>query len=155
VTWLAADGRFDMALWEDFKKFAFKGNVVDLAVGVVIGSAFGKIVSALVADFIMPIVALLMPAGEWRENGVVMREGATPKEMVMLKYGDFLGNVLDFFIIAFVLFLIVSKLVKAAEGRVLGPAGPAPKECPFCLELIPAAAKRCRACTSDLTAKAV
>src|SRR6185436_15211353 len=89
-----------MAVWQDFKQFAFKGNVVDLAVGVVIGAAFGKIVTALVSDFIMPIVALAMPAGEWRENGIFLRQGATEKETVMLKYGDFLGTTLDFLIIA-------------------------------------------------------
>ena len=142
-----------MAFFEDFKKFAFKGNVVDLAVGVVIGAAFGKIVSALVADFIMPVVALLMPAGDWRANGIVLREGIDEKSRVILKYGDFLGAIFDFFIVAFVLFLIVSKLVKAAEGRLLGPAA-APKECPFCLEMIPAAAKRCKFCTADMPVKA-
>src|SRR6266566_1176194 len=118
-----------MALLEDFKKFAFKGNVVDLAVGGV----FGKIVSAVVADFIMPVVALLMPAGDWRANGFVLREGADEKSTVILKYGDFLGAILDFFIVAFILFLIVSKLVKAAEGRFLKPGAPGPRECPFCL----------------------
>ena len=143
-----------MALWEDFKKFAFKGNVVDLAVGVVIGAAFGKIVSALVADFIMPVVALLMPAGDWRANGFVLRQGVDEKTSAILKYGDFLGAIFDFFLVAFVLFLIVSKLVKAAEGRLLGPAGPAPKECPFCLEMIPGAAKRCKFCTADMPAPA-
>jgi large conductance mechanosensitive channel len=142
-----------MALLEDFKKFAFKGNVVDLAVGVVIGAAFGKIVSAVVADFIMPFVALLMPAGDWRANGVVLRQGVDEKSTVVLKYGDFLGAVLDFFIIAFVLFLIVSRLVKAAEGRLLKPGAP-PRECPFCLEMIPAAAKRCKFCTADMPAAA-
>ncbi len=143
-----------MAIWEDFKKFAFKGNVVDLAVGVVIGAAFGKIVSAAVADFIMPVVALLMPAGDWRENGIVLRPGPTDKEAVILKYGDFLGAILDFFIIAFVLFMIVSKIVKAAEGRIKAPPGPGPKECPFCLEIVPAAAKRCKFCTADFPAPA-
>jgi large conductance mechanosensitive channel len=140
-----------MSMWEDFKKFAFKGNVVDLAVGVIIGASFGKIVTAVVGDFIMPVVALLMPAGEWRENGIVLREGATPKDAVVLKYGDFLGSVLDFFIVSFVLFMIVSKLVKAAEGRLKGPSAPVTKECPFCLEMVPVAAKRCRACTADFT----
>jgi large conductance mechanosensitive channel len=141
-----------MAVWQDFKTFAFKGNVVDLAVGVVIGASFGKIVSAMVADFIMPIVALLMPAGDWRENGILLREGATPKETVILKYGDFLGAVLDFFIVAFVLFIIVSKLVKAAEGRIKAPVTATTKECPLCLETIPLGAKRCKFCTADLTA---
>ncbi len=142
-----------MSVWQDFKQFAFKGNVIDLAVGVVIGAAFGKIVSALVADFIMPIVALAMPAGEWRENGIILREGATPKETVVLKYGDFLGSTLDFFIIAFVLFILVSKLVKAAEGRIR-PQTATTRPCPWCTETIPVAAKKCKFCCSDLTQSA-
>ena len=143
-----------MSLMADFKKFAFKGNVVDLAVGVVIGAAFSKIVSALVADIIMPLVALAMPSGDWRASGMVLRSGATPKEDVVLQYGDLLGAVLDFFIIAFVLFLIVSKIIKAAESKFKAPepeTGPAAKECPFCLETVPAKATRCKACTSQFT----
>ena len=144
-----------MSIAEDFKSFAFKGNVVDLAVGVVIGASFAKIVSALVADFIMPLVALVMPSGDWRASGVVLRTAADPKDNVILKYGDFLGAVLDFLIIALVLFLIVSKIVKAAESRLSKPA-PAKaaetKECAFCLETLPLKATRCRACTSQLAA---
>jgi large conductance mechanosensitive channel len=143
-----------MAVWQDFKQFAFKGNVVDLAVGVVIGAAFGKIVTALVADFIMPVVALAMPAGEWRENGIILRESTDPKEVVMLKYGDFLGTTLDFLIIAFVLFIVVSKVVKAAEGRLKGPEAVTTKPCPWCTEAIPVAAKKCKFCCSDLTRSA-
>ena len=142
-----------MAFLDDFKKFAFKGNVIDLAVGVVIGAAFGKIVSALVADFIMPVVALVMPSGDWRSSGVVLRHAENPKDDVALKYGDFLGATLDFVIIAFVLFVIVSKVVKAAEARLTKPGAPAPattKDCPFCFEAIPVKATRCRACTSQL-----
>ena len=144
-----------MTMWDDFKKFAFKGNVVDLAVGVIIGAAFGKIVTAVVGDFIMPIVALLMPAGEWRENGIVLRQGATPKDAVIVKYGDFLGSVFDFFIVSFVLFMIVSKIVKAAEGRLKGTEAPVTKECPFCLETVLIGAKRCKFCTADFPQAAV
>ncbi len=143
-----------MPLMEDFKKFAFKGNVVDLAVGVVIGAGFGKIVTAMVADVVMPFVALLMPAGDWRDNGIVLRAAADPKNQVVLKYGDFLGAVLDFFVIAFVLFLVVSKVVKAAEGRLKLTGGPTTKDCPHCMETIPYGAKRCKFCTTDLTAAA-
>jgi len=139
-----------MSFFADFKTFAFKGNVVDLAVGVVIGAAFGKIVSALVADFIMPLVALVMPTGDWRSHGIVLRRAAEAKDEVILKYGDFLGTLLDFLIVAVVLFVIVSKLVKAAESRLSGPKDPATKECTFCLETIPAKATRCKACTSQL-----
>src|SRR4051812_8911931 len=99
-----------MSFFADFKKFAFKGNVIDLAVGVVIGAAFAKIVSALVADFIMPLVALVMPSGDWRSSGIVLRHAADPKDNVILKYGDFLGAVLDFLLVALVLFVVVSRI---------------------------------------------
>ena len=138
-----------MSLWQDFKQFAFKGNVVDLAVGVVIGAAFGKIVSAVVGDFIMPLVALAMPAGDWRENVIVLRQGETAKDTVALKYGDFLGTTLDFLIVALVLFLLVSKIVKAAEGRIKGPDVATTKPCPWCTEAIPTAAKKCKFCCSE------
>jgi large conductance mechanosensitive channel len=143
-----------MSFIDDFKKFAFKGNVVDLAVGVVIGAAFGKIVTALVADLVMPFVALVMPSGDWRANGIVLRAAPKPEDAVVLKYGDFMGAVIDFFIIALVLFLVVSKLIKAAEGRINKPKTDAPivKECPFCLESVPMKATRCKACTSELAA---
>src|SRR5258708_3563426 len=101
-----------MAFIEDFKKFAFKGNVVDLAVGVVIGGAFGKIVSALVADLVMPIVALVLPSGDWRKSGLVLKKAAEAKDNVVLNYADFIGSILDFFVVALVLFLIVSRLIK-------------------------------------------
>lgn len=142
-----------MAFIEDFKKFAFKGNVVDLAVGVVIGAAFGKIVSALVADLVMPIVALVLPSGDWRTSGLVLKEAADPKDNVVLKYGDFIGAVLDFFVVALVLFIIVSRVIKAAEGRLHHKAEEAPpvtKECPACCETVPLKATRCKFCTSEL-----
>ena len=141
-----------MAFIEDFKKFAFKGNVIDLAVGVVIGGAFGKIVSALVADLIMPIVALVLPSGDWRANGIVLRQAPDPKDNVVIQYGDFFGAVLDFVVIALVLFLVVSRLIKAAEGRLTRRKpieDPTTKECPFCCEAVPLRATRCKFCTSQ------
>jgi large conductance mechanosensitive channel len=139
-----------MALLDDFKKFAFKGNVVDLAVGVIIGTAFGKIVSALVADLVMPLVALVLPSGDWRNNGVVLRQAAMPKDDVVLKWGDFLGTFLDFLLVALVLFVVTSKILQAAEKRFGKPADAVTKECPFCMELVPVKATRCKACTSEL-----
>src|SRR5262245_54307536 len=143
-----------MAFVEDFKKFAFKGNVVDLAVGVVIGAAFGKIVSALVADLVMPLVALVLPSGDWRSNGVVLKAAADPKDNVVLKYGDFVGSVVDFLLVAFVLFIVVSKVIKGIESRTSKKpeAAATTKECKFCLETIPLKATRCRACTSEVPA---
>jgi large conductance mechanosensitive channel len=139
-----------MALWADFKKFAFKGNVVDLAIGVMIGGAFGKIVTALVNDLVMPFVALFLPRGNWRETGLVLRHGAVPAEDVVLKYGDFLGAVLDFMIVSMVLFAIVSRVLQAVERTLRLDPSAAMRECPFCKENIRADAKRCKACTSEL-----
>ena len=106
-----------MSMMEDFKKFAFKGNVVDLAVGVVIGAAFGKIVSSLVENLIMPLVSLALPGGNWREAGIVLKTAADPKNNTVLKYGAFFGTVLDFLVVAFVLFMIVSKIVNAVVKK--------------------------------------
>jgi len=134
----------------DFKKFAFKGNVVDLAVGVIIGAAFGKIVTALVADLIMPLVALAMPSGDWKKDGYVLRHAADPKQDVVLQYGDFLGSVIDFLIIAIVLFLIISQIVNRVMKK---DETPTTKECAFCLEQIPLKATKCKFCTSEVGAK--
>jgi len=136
------------SFWAEFKGFALKGNVVDLAVAVVIGGAFGKIVTAFVADFIMPVVALALPSGDWRSHGIVLRHAANAKDDVVLKWGDLLGSVLDFAIIALVLFLVINKLLRARQK----PVQPTTQTCPFCLETIPKAATRCRACTSELVA---
>ena len=125
-----------MGLLQDFKAFALKGNVVDLAVAVVIGGAFGKIVTALVNDIIMPIVNVAQRGGEWRNWTVTS---------LNFKVGDFLGAVVDFFLIALVLFLVVTRIVNRVYKR---QAPPAMKACPECLEQIPAAARRCRACTA-------
>lgn len=143
-----------MSFFDDFKKFAFKGNAIDLAVGVIIGGAFGKIVSALVADLIMPVVALIMPSGDWRTYGIVLRHAENAKDDVVLKYGDLLGAVVDFLLVGLVLFILISKGMKAAEARLSKPKhveAPATKDCPFCFETIPIKATRCKACTSTLT----
>ena len=139
-----------MALWADFKKFAFKGNVVDLAVGVVIGAAFASIIKAVVDDLIMPIVSLALPSGDWRAAAIVLREGATPDKNVLLKYGDLLGVALNFLIVALALFLFVSRILKALKVY----DDPDVKECAFCLEVIPGKAKKCKACTADVAAPA-
>lgn len=129
-----------MSLAKEFKKFALKGNMIDLAVAVIIGGAFGKVVTAIVSDLIMPVVGALLPGGEWRTYT------ATP---LKLQIGDLLGATIDFLIVALVLFLVVVKLM----GSLKKPAAaPATKPCPECLEVIPIAARRCRACTAVLAA---
>jgi large conductance mechanosensitive channel len=125
-----------MPLMKEFREFAMKGNVIDLAVGVVIGAAFGKIVSALVADIIMPLVGAILPGNEWRTYQVTR---------LHLKVGDLLGAVLDFLIIATVLFFVVVKLLGAFKKKEATT-----KQCTECLETVPRAARRCRACASPL-----
>ncbi len=141
-----------MGMLADFKKFALKGNIVDLAVAVVIGGAFGKIVAAVVADVVMPIVSLAMPSGDWRKNGWILRKAADPKDNVVLNYGDLLGVTLDFIVVAFVLFLVVSKIVKRLEDKFGKKEEATTKDCPYCLDTIPIKATRCKSCTSQLTA---
>ena len=143
-----------MAFFDDFKKFAFRGNVVDLAVGVVIGGAFGRVVTAVVDDVVMPLVSLCMPNGNWRDAGLTLRHTPTSQPDTVLRYGDLMGAVLDFFIIALVLFLLVKRILAAAEAHLLRTQtdrAPSERACPACRELVPLAASRCRACTSTLT----
>ncbi len=118
--------------------------MIDLAIAVVIGGAFGKIVTALVNDLIMPVVGALMPSGEWRNFTVTS---------LNLKVGDFLGSIVDFCIVAFVLFLVVVKMMGALK-RKQPESAPTSRPCPECLENIPLSARRCRAC-GQLVAAAV
>lgn len=127
-----------MSVLREFREFAFKGNVVDLAVGVVIGTAFGKIVNAIVTDLFMPVVGAILPEGSWRTFTV------TPLKIAV---GDLLGAIVDFLCVAAVLFFVV---VKVNSRLKVAPAKPATQTCPECLEAVPLAAKRCRACTSPL-----
>jgi large conductance mechanosensitive channel len=129
-----------MSVIKDFGTFIKKGNVVDLAVAVVIGAAFGKIVSAAVSDLVMPLVNALVPQGDWRKWDV---------SPLHFRVGDFLGTVVDFLIVAFVVFVVMVKLVGVATRKNVS-ADPVTKTCPECLETVPVAAKRCRACTSVL-----
>jgi large conductance mechanosensitive channel len=129
-----------MAMWKEWKEFALKGNVLDLAVAVVIGAAFTKIVNSLVEQIIMPLINAMTPSGDWRSLTVTS---------LKLGLGPFLGACLDFILVSFVIFVIVVKL----RGKLLKKeaAKPSTKTCPECLETIPLEAKRCKFCTSVLT----
>ena len=130
----------------EFKSFMLKTNALALAVGVIIGAAVGKVVSSIVSDILMPVIGLLVPGGAWREAALVLKHKPDGSPAAQITYGAFLGNVVDFVIIAFVIFMITKALLKPA------PAPPAPptKECQFCKETIPAAATKCRACASPV-----
>jgi len=128
---------------KEFKEFVMRGNVLDMAVGVIIGGAFGKIVGSLVNDVLMPLVGLLM-------GGVNFSELSVTVGSATIMWGLFLQTVVDFLIIAFVIFLIV----KAANNmkKAPAPADPTTKECPHCISTISIKATRCPNCTSELKA---
>ena len=133
----------------EFRGFLTKTNALALAVGVIIGAAVGNVVSAVSADLLMPVIGLFLPGGDWRQAKYVIRSTTDAAGKVSenaLLYGHFLGTVIDFLIISFVVFLIVKALVKPVP---VPPAAPM-KACPECLEMVPAAARRCRACTAPL-----
>ncbi|MEP7028877.1 MAG: large conductance mechanosensitive channel protein MscL [Candidatus Eisenbacteria bacterium] len=126
----------------EFKKFLLQTNALALAIGVVIGGAIGKVVSSLVADVLMPLISLAIPGGAWREAQIVFATNPDGTVKNAISSGQFLGSLIDFVIIAFAVFMITKALIKPA------PPGPPTKACPECTESIPAAAKRCKFCTS-------
>ena len=137
-----------MGLWQEFKSFAMKGNMLDLAVAVVVGGAFGAIVSSLVADLIMPAVSYVMPAGmsyeEWKLGN----------DKKPIRIGKFLAAVVNFLIVAIAVFIVIVKVVGGMMKRVGGTPRadePTTRECPRCLSVIPLKATRCAHCTSELT----
>ena len=130
----------------EFREFLLKQNALALAIGVIIGAAVGRVVTSLVGDLLMPVISLGMPQGDWRASKIVLSQTLGPdgKEVVnAINYGAFLGTVVDFMIVAFVVFVIVRQFIKPE------PAAPT-KVCSFCLETVPAEATKCRACTSAL-----
>jgi len=142
---------------KEFKEFAMRGNVVDMAVGIVIGAAFGKIVTSLVNDVMMPPIGKLLGGADFSNLFVNLSGGdyaslaaAQDAGAATLNYGVFLNAVIDFVIVAFALFLVVKQMnrLKRAEPS----AAPTTKECPQCLSKVPLQAKRCAYCTSQLEA---
>lgn len=140
-----------MQILKEFKEFAMRGNVVDMAVGIIIGSAFGKIVSSLVQDVIMPPIGLIMGNVDFSNLAVTLRDKTEAAEAVTLKYGVFINTILDFTIVAFAIFMLIKQMnrLKKKEEVVVEPAT---KECAQCCSIIPAKATRCPHCTSELQA---
>ena len=143
---------------KEFKAFAMRGNVIDLAVGVVIGAAFGKIVSSIVTDLVTPLLGMLTGKVNFKDrffalDGKVYENlEAAKKHTSVLTYGSFIQNVIDFLIIAFVIFLVVRLINKVQPKPGPPPAAPT-KDCPFCISKVPLAATKCAFCTSELTLK--
>ncbi len=140
-----------MGMMKEFKEFALKGNVVDMAVGIVIGGAFGKIIASLVQDVIMPPIGLLLGGVDFSKLAITLQEGKDGAEAVLMKYGVFFNTIINFVIIAFAIFFVVKKL-NSLQEKFEGPKEEeevTTKECPYCLSEIAIKATRCPHCTSE------
>jgi large conductance mechanosensitive channel len=142
-------------MWKDFRAFIMRGNVVDLAIGVIIGAAFGKIVSSLVTDIIMPPIGLLLGQVDFSSIFITLSSHRYPTIAAAkaagaptLNIGIFINAVIDFIIVAFVVFLVMRQVNKLMPKPPPAPANT--KDCPYCISPIPLAATRCPHCTSDL-----
>lgn len=147
-------------MWKEFRDFAMKGNIIDLAIGVVIGGAFGKIVTSLVNDIIMPLVGMLMGNVDFSNLFIALGSGdyetiAEAKEagVVTLNYGIFINNIIDFLIVAFSIFFVIkqlSRLTKRKEEKAVETEAPTTKQCRYCYSEIHKDATRCPHCTGVL-----
>lgn len=146
-----------MSFASEFKEFALKGSVMDLAVGVIIGGAFGKIVDSLVKDIVMPMVGRLLGGVDFKHLYVNLGsktfetlEAAEKAGAPILKYGAFINTVVDFIIIAFAIFMAIKVMNRLKRAEEAAPAEPTTRECPHCLSTIPLKATRCAHCTAQL-----
>jgi large conductance mechanosensitive channel len=144
---------------DDFKKFALRGNVIDLAVGVIIGAAFGKIVTSLVNDIFMPLISLLAGGVSFTDKFIVLKGGAATYNtladaqaagVATLNYGLFIQAIIDFILMALCVFIFVKLISKLHKKEAPAPAAPAPRLCPYCVQPVDAKATRCPHCTSEL-----
>ncbi|MBS1235126.1 MAG: large conductance mechanosensitive channel protein [Nitrospirae bacterium] len=148
-------------MFKEFREFAVKGNMVDMAVGIVIGAAFGTIITSLVSDIIMPPIGLLLGNVDFSALFMVLKEGkvsapyasladAKAAGAVTLNYGVFINTIVSFLIVGFAVFLVVKNVNRMKKEEQAPPAVPTTKECPFCLSVIPIKAVKCGNCTSEL-----
>jgi large conductance mechanosensitive channel len=149
-------------MFKEFKEFAMRGNVMDMAIGIVIGAAFGTIIKSLVADVIMPPIGLLLGGVDFSNMFVVLKQGAEvagpyaaladaqAAGAVTLNYGVFINTVISFIIVAFAIFMVVKSMNAAKRKEEAPPAVPTTKNCPQCQSEIPIKAVRCPMCTSNV-----
>ncbi len=144
---------------KEFKEFAMRGNVLDMAVGIIIGGAFGKIISSFVGDVLMPPIGLLLGRLDFSNlfldlsgQGHASLAAAKAAGAATINYGVFLNTVIDFVIVAFAIFLLIRQVNRLKRKEEAAPAVPTTKDCPYCATAIPIKAVRCPSCTSDLKA---
>lgn len=150
-------------MFKEFREFAMRGSVVDLAVGIVIGSAFGSIINSLVADILMPPIGLLLGNVDFSNLFLTLKAGesappyltlanAQAAGAVTVNYGLFINTIIGFIIVAFALFLLIRSINRLKRAEQAAPDEPTTKDCPYCFTKIPIKAKRCPNCTSELAA---
>jgi large conductance mechanosensitive channel len=146
-------------MFKEFKEFAMRGNVLDMAIGIIIGAAFGKIVTSFVNDVLMPPLGLLLGSSDFTNKFVTLQgeafatlDAAKEAGSVTLNYGLLINTVIDFVIVAFAIFIVVKQINRLKKKPEAPP--PNTKDCPFCLSTVPIKASRCGHCTSELKAEA-
>lgn len=133
-------------MWKEFKEFAMRGNVVDMAVGIIIGAAFGKIITSLVNDIMMPPIGFILGRVDFSNLVITIHEKTATSPAVVISYGAFINTVINFTIVAFAMFIIIKQMNKFTQNK----QPPLKKACPFCCSNIDINAKRCPQCTSEL-----
>ena len=143
-----------MSMFEEFKKFALKGNAIDMAVGIIIGGAFGTIVKSLVDDIIMPPIGMLIGKVDFSQLQLVLYAATESSPEVAIRYGLFLNSVISFTIVAFTIFIVIREMNRIHVPAFLAgkheEEAPTTKECPFCCSTVAIKATRCPQCTSEL-----
>jgi large conductance mechanosensitive channel len=152
----------EVLMWKEFKEFALKGSVLDMAVGIIIGAAFGTIVRSLVDDVIMPPIGIILGNVDFSALFILLKQGNVPPPYntlleaktagaVTLNYGNFINNVISFLIIAFSIFMVIKSMNKLRRKREnVPPELPTIKDCPYCYSQIPIKAVKCPSCTSEI-----
>ncbi|MCU0243284.1 MAG: large-conductance mechanosensitive channel protein MscL [Acidobacteria bacterium] len=131
-------------MFKEFREFAMRGSVLDMAVGIIIGGAFGTIVSSLVADVLMPPIGMLLGKVDFANLSIKL------SDTVAIGYGKFINSIISFLIVAFCLFLIIRSMNRLKKKEAPAPAAPTAKDCPFCATAVPIKAVRCPHCTSEI-----
>jgi len=139
-----------MGMIKEFKEFAIRGNVMDMAIGIIIGASFGKIVGSLVNDIIMPPIGILLGNVDFSKLAITLKSKTDVAEAVTINYGVFINTVLDFVIVAFAIFMVIKQINRFNRKEEAPAAEPTTKECPKCFTTIPIKATRCPNCTSEV-----
>jgi len=149
-------------MFKEFKEFAMRGNVLDMAVGIIIGGAFGTIISSMVSDVLMPPIGMALGNVDFTNLYILLKEGskaaapyaaladAKAAGAVTINYGLFINSVISFVIVAFCVFMLIRSMNKLKREEVAPPAEPTTRDCPFCYSAIPLKASRCPNCTSEV-----